>query len=100
VRAIFAGRVMRCSACGGELTLTNVIPDDTVAARGVEHHMFICSGCRTTECRVVFTRHGREYDEPLPLHGAVRVRPASTSQDEDTSAPGFFSRVIARIRGH
>jgi hypothetical protein len=31
---------MRCSACGAELILTNVVPDDTVAARGVEHHTF------------------------------------------------------------
>jgi len=36
---------MRSSACGAELILTSVVPDDTVAARGVEHHTFICSGC-------------------------------------------------------
>jgi hypothetical protein len=30
-------QVMRCSACGAELVLSSVVPDDTVAVRGVEH---------------------------------------------------------------
>ena len=55
---------MRCSACGAELILTNVVLDDTVAARGVEHHTFICSGCHGSERRVVFVKDGRETDTP------------------------------------
>jgi hypothetical protein len=43
---------MRCTACGAELILTNVVPDDTVAVRGVEHHTVICSGCHVTETRL------------------------------------------------
>jgi hypothetical protein len=35
-------RVMRCTSCGAELILTNVVPDETVAVRGVEHHTFVC----------------------------------------------------------
>ena len=38
---------MRCSACGDELILTNVVPDDTVAVLGIEHHTF-CSVPRQT----------------------------------------------------
>jgi hypothetical protein len=58
---------MRCRACGAELILTNVVPDDTVALRGVEHHTFVCSGCHVTEDRVVFIKDGRETDShPCP----------------------------------
>jgi hypothetical protein len=57
-------QVMLCSACGAELILTNVIPDDTVAVRGVENHTFICSACHVTEHRVVFIKAGRETDGP------------------------------------
>jgi hypothetical protein len=49
-----------CTACDAELILTNVVPENTVAVRGFEHHTFICSGCHSTVRRVVFTRHGRE----------------------------------------
>jgi hypothetical protein len=56
--------VMRCTACGAELILTNVVPDDTVAVRGVENHTFICSACHVTEHRVVFIKAGRETDGP------------------------------------
>ena len=55
---------MRCRACTGELILTTVVSDDTVAVRGVEHHTFICSGCHVTERRVVFIKDGREADSP------------------------------------
>ena len=50
---------MRCTACGVELILTNVVQD---GVPGVEHHTFICSDCHVTERRVVLTRHGREDD--------------------------------------
>ena len=58
---------MRCSACGAELILTTVVPDDTARVRGCEHHTFICSGCQVTKRRLVFTRHGRE-DDSVPMH--------------------------------
>jgi hypothetical protein len=92
---------MRCAACGGELILTNVVPDDTVAARGVEHHTFICSGCHVTEHRVVFIKDGRETDSsPMPMPAARRGKRVSTVQDEHVAATGFVSRVMARLRGH
>jgi hypothetical protein len=64
---------MRCTACGAELILTNVAPDDTVAVRGVENHTFICSVCHVTEHRVVFIKDGREADgPPMGLRGPHR----------------------------
>ena len=93
--------VMRCTACGAELILTNVVPDDTVAVRGVEHHTFICSGCHVIESRVVFIKDGREVDgPPIPMQEAPRIKRASIEQEKRVAAPGFLSRVMARIRGH
>ena len=74
------GAAMHCTACGDELILTNVVPENTVAVRGFEHHTFICSGCHSTVRRVVFMRHGREED-PMP-------------------PPGLFGDVMARVRGY
>ena len=77
----FRVRVMRCTACGAELILTNVVPDETVALRGVEHHTFACSECHVTEHRVVFIKDGRETDSPLmPMEAARRIKRASTGR--------------------
>jgi hypothetical protein len=93
-------RVMRCSACGAELILSSVVPDDTVAVRGVEHHTFICSGCHVTERRVVFIKDGRETDgPPMPMQTGQRTKRASTVQDEGVAAPGLLNRVVALLRG-
>ena len=59
---------MRCTACGAELILTNVVPDETVAVRGVEHHTFVCSACHVTERRVVFIKDGRETEKSARVH--------------------------------
>ena len=91
---------MRCSSCGSELILTDVTPDDTVAVRGVENHTFICSACHVTEHRVVFTKAGRETDNPpMPMEAAPRIKRASTEQEEHFAAPSLLGRVMARLRG-
>jgi uncharacterized protein YlaI len=48
---------MRCTACGAELILTDVVPDDTARIRGCEHHTFICPGC---------------HDDRMPLPESVK----------------------------
>jgi hypothetical protein len=64
-RALGKGvRAMGCTSCGGELILTNVVPEKSATA--FEHHTFICPACRITASRVVLMRHGREED-PKPL---------------------------------
>jgi len=88
---------MRCTTCGAELILTNVVPDETVAARGVEHHTFICSGCHVSERRVVFISEADS--PPMPMQAARRIKRASTVQEEHVAAPGFVGRVMARLRG-
>jgi hypothetical protein len=88
---------MRCRVCGGELILTNVVPDEV---RGVEHHTFVCSACHITERRVVFIKDGRETDSPpVPMQTGQRTKRASTVQDEGVAAPGLLSRMVALLRG-
>lgn len=92
---------MRCKACGADLILTSVVPDETAGLRWIEHHTFVCSQCHVTERRVVFIKDGRETDsQPMPMQAAQRIKRASTEQDEHVAAPGFVSRVMARLRGH
>jgi hypothetical protein len=92
---------MRCTACGAELILTKVVPDHTVAVRGVEHHTFICAGCHVTESRVVFIKDGREADSPpMPMQAAPRIKRAPTVQDEHVAPIRLLRRVMARLRGH
>ena len=93
---------MHCTACASELILTNVVPDETVAVRGVEHHTFICSKCHTTERRVVFIKDGRESDAPpMPMQSARRVQRPSAGQEEPTVVPpGLVHWVMAWMRGH
>jgi hypothetical protein len=86
---------MRCRACNAEMILTNVVPDDTVALRGVEHHTFVCSECHVTEHRVVFIKDGRETDSPpMPIQATRRVKRASTF----AAPPGLLGRVLALVR--
>jgi hypothetical protein len=92
---------MRCKACGSELTLTNVVPDHTVAVRDVEHHTFVCSKCHGTEHRLVYIKDGRETDSsPMPMDAAPRIKRASMMEDEPLAAPGLLSRVVARLRAY
>jgi hypothetical protein len=91
---------MRCSACGVELILTSVVPDETAGLRGCEQHSFICSGCHVTEHRVVFVKHGREDDSvPLPAEAARGVSRFPDHQKQVAPA-GLIGRVVARLRGH
>jgi hypothetical protein len=92
---------MRCMACGAEMILMNVVPDDTMTVPGFEHHTFRCSDCHDVERRLVFTKRGREGDaEQMPVHPAPSIAPPSAVQDERIAAPGlFFRRVVAKLRG-
>ena len=63
-----------------DLFSTHVVPDDTVALRGVEHHTFVCSECRVTEERVVFIKDGRETDSPAHADAGDATRRACVNR--------------------
>jgi len=45
---------MKCPACGAEMHLLKVAPDQTFMAPGYEEHTFECSGCHARVQRRVF----------------------------------------------
>jgi hypothetical protein len=82
------------------MILMSVVRDDTMPVPGFEHHSFMCSACHDVERRLMFTRHGRESDtEPMPMHTAPPIVPASVEDEHRVAAPGFFRRIVAKIRG-
>ena len=90
---------MHCTACGSELILTNVVPDDTAGLRGVEHHTFVCSACHVTERKLVFIKAGREADSPpTPMRATSSSRGAGMEQVEQVAPAGLLGRVMARLR--
>jgi hypothetical protein len=90
---------MNCTACGSELILTNVVPDNTSGLRGVEYHTFVCSACHVTERKLVFIKDGREADSPpTPMRATSPSRRAGTERDEHVVPAGLLGRVMARLR--
>ena len=45
---------MRCLACGAEMHLIEVVPDETMMVPGYEQHTFECSSCRDRVRQLVF----------------------------------------------
>jgi hypothetical protein len=89
---------MRCKACDAEMILLNVV-QDTMAAPGFKYDTFMCSECHDIVRRLVFTKHGRESAaEPMPLHTAPAIAPASTVQNEPVATLRLFRRVLAKLR--
>jgi hypothetical protein len=89
---------MRCTACGSELVLTSVVPDETARLRGCEHHRFLCSACHATEHRLVFTRYGREHESvPVP-EGMALSSSLTRLGKEPAMSPGLLSRVVSWLR--
>jgi hypothetical protein len=71
-----------------------------VGLLGFERHTFTCSECHDVKWDLVFIRRGRETDaEPLPVHPAPPVVPASAVRDGPIAAPGLFTRALAKMRG-
>ena len=89
---------MRCKACDAEMILLNVV-QDTMAVPGFKHDTFMCSECHDIVRRIVLTKHGRESAaEPMPLHTAPPIAPASTVKNEPVATLGLFRRVLAKLR--
>ena len=68
---------MRCLLCNAEMTLMNVVQDDTMLVAGFEHHTFMCSSCHDIEQRLVFVRA----EKPLPATSPLP--PSSESERAD-----------------
>lgn len=82
---------MRCLACGAGMILVKVVPDDTMAVAGFEHHTFMCSDCNDIERRLVFSKDGEsrqgegEHLEREHIRGARIEREQIASEDVEST---------------
>jgi hypothetical protein len=108
---------MRCMACGAEMRVVQVVPDETLEVPGYEHHTLQCSGCNDVEQRLVFNRAGtaRAAAEPVAESVAPPIPPpavaatdAPIADEPIVTAPianeriaglSAWKRAVARFRG-
>jgi len=89
---------MHCKACGAELVLTSVVPDQGVL--NCEHHTFICAECHVAERRAVFIRNGREYDSrPAPADLPPALLSALSAEQDRVRIPNFLARLVLKLWG-
>ena len=64
---------MRCLVCDAEMTLTRVVPDDTMPVPGFERRTFRCPTCDDVETHLAFVSPRREGDaeHEFEAHWAV-----------------------------
>jgi hypothetical protein len=79
-------RMMRCIACGGEMILTAVTPDDAGMVAGFKHETLHCRVCRDTEHRFVYSREASEKPELQPISVLLRQPVISSTPIEAISA--------------
>ena len=83
---------MRCLACGAEMTLTEVVRDDTMMVPGYEDQTFECPGCHEVERRRMF--RGEAPSEAASI--AADPSPAAALSDA-TSSPATAAVVAAPV---
>jgi len=92
-------------ACGAEMILMHVVPDETMAVAGFEHHTFMCSECYDVERRLAFTKPSESVDPiplerpPIHLPSAPPIAPAAVEPGLPPPPSGFLRRMLGRLRG-
>jgi hypothetical protein len=100
-------------ACGEEMRLVQVVPDDTMPVPGYEHHTLACPGCHDVERRLVFSRDLEPIPfEPRPLppaalraeatagraaRSSVEIPPDAVMASSGITAPSW-ARAVDRLR--
>jgi hypothetical protein len=86
---------MRCVACGAEMHLIEMAPDETMMVPGYEEHTFECSGCRDRVRQLVFIPRaiGPLTSERLRLPPAGRK-----SQSKGGTAKGGWAGAVPPIK--
>lgn len=84
----------KCPACGAEMHLIKVAPDETMMVPGYEEHTFECSGCHDHLRRLVFMPRaiGPLTSEQMRLHPAWRK-----TENEGATANGAWSRALRAV---
>jgi len=90
-------------ACGAEMQVVQVVPDDTLMVPGYEHHTLQCSGCNDIERRLVFNRESAEQAAAATEAEATPVAPPAEPMPEPANepvrTPSPWQRAIAMFRG-
>jgi hypothetical protein len=103
---------MRCMACGANMVLTAVVPDETMMVRGFEHQTFRCLDCNVTEERLTFTGGAARRAQlitPVPVVQAAQsaeaprtpvaaARPQDTPHQQNGAAAGAWIRAVEKVR--
>jgi hypothetical protein len=85
------GTYMKCAACGGEMHLIDVAPDETMIVPGYEEHTFECSDCHEHVRQLVFILPAIG---PLTSEG-IRLPPATPkTQNKGVTAKGVWVRAV------
>jgi hypothetical protein len=85
---------MKCSACGAEMHLIKVAPDETTMVPGYEEHTFECSGCNDRARRLLFIPRAIG---PLPSE-QMRLAPARLkTEKERATAEGAWPRALRTV---
>jgi hypothetical protein len=99
---------MRCMACGEEMRVVRVVPDDTMPVAGYEHHTLECPACHEVESRLAFTREIEPVPvelepspvepemPPEPVQDELKNEPVAVQKPE--AAGGSWTRAIDRLR--
>ena len=94
---------MRCMACGAEMRVVQVVPDDTLMVPGYERHTLQCSGCNDIEHRLVFNREAAEQAAAAAEAESTPVAPPAAPMPEPANepvrTPSPWQRAIAMLRG-
>jgi hypothetical protein len=115
---------MRCLLCATEMTLKQVVADNSMPVPGFERHTFECPSCGDVEQRLIFNRHAQDEAQPVQVsappvsppavpahnetaasqakHDEVTAPPASPSalsEGEQATAASVWARALAKLRG-
>jgi hypothetical protein len=92
--------MMRCVACGTEMLLVRVAPDNTMISSGYERYTLQCLGCFEIEEHLVFNGAKSPPTPSPPLDGALdALEPSTEPQDmsgSSLSAPSLAERLRPR----
>jgi hypothetical protein len=90
--------LMRCMACGEDMVLTAVVPDDSMPVEGFEHQTFQCLSCRGSERRLIFSRGPNETTAPPPVTSSSQQPVSSCSQPDGIAPARAWARAVEKLR--
>jgi hypothetical protein len=100
-------------ACGGEMRLVGIVPDESMPVAGFERHTLRCADCRDTEQRLVFNRPAKftPVDDAPPLSTADEAAAVKAGEEilreamegmrgpSGAAARKAWQRTVADLRG-